>query len=224
MKMPELEAFHELITEQGMVELERHGALSCRSRLVGWWHRRLGFPIGKQRRAALVRFLELLQRDHAESASELKTLAGLSIENLDLSVTQLRVVFDRISQLAVERPSPEHFIEATDVLSEVVGRVMNGTLTEVWVQKAASRFQALGLSSNTDEYLVVVARTACEDQASGRGMSVKDIGEAISKNDVLQQILAPNLSPTPLISRLVAALNEVSVSGLITDTEPNGDQ
>lgn len=221
--MPQLEAFHELITEHGIVELERHGALTCRSRLVGWWHRRLGFPIGKQRRAALVRFLNLLHRDHAESASELKTLAGLSIDKLDLSVAQLRLVFDRISQLAVERPSPEHFIEATDVLSEIVGRVMNGTLTEVWVQKAAFRFQALGLSANTDEYLVVVARTACEDQASGRGMSVEDIGDAILKNNVLQQILTPNLSPTPFVSRLVSALNEVSASSFITDSESNGD-
>lgn len=210
MTMPELEAFHELVMEQGIVELERHGGLCCRPRFVGWLYRKLGFPVGKQRRAALLRFLDLLQRDHADAASELKALAGLSIEKLDMSASQLRIVFERISQLAVERPSPEHFIEATDVLSEIVGRVMNGTLTEAWTQKAASRFHALGLSANSDEYLAVVARSACEDQASGRGVSVEAVVDAISKNDLLQRLVVSNPSTQSLISRLVRALNEVS--------------
>jgi len=202
----ELDAFRALRTARGWVELERHGALTTRTPWRGQFATFLGFPVAKQRRSAVVALVSLIERDYPEDAQQLLAAGNISLVDLALDAQQLKRTFAAIDRLAVEKPNPEHFIEATEILSELVGRAVNNTLADDWVLRAAARLEALGLAVTGEAYLTIAVEAAVEDQIAGRLLSREAVTSALVESAVLGALADTRDKKHVLASRIAVLL------------------
>ena len=205
--MVELDSFRALaFFSTGIIELERGDGLRVRTKFWGWLIGHLGFPVQKQRRIALTTFVKFLRRDYLEEADELLTLSGISVDDDMVTAGQLRSIFLRIDLLAAEKPNPLHFIEATEELSELIGRALNGSLSRELVIAEAARLESLGLASALDEYFRVVIDTAVDDQAVGRQMQSDEIVQALADSDILTDLAHAEEWQNTFTQRLAKAM------------------
>lgn len=204
----ELDTFRAICSATGTIELERAGTLIARGKLQARLARWLGFPVGIQRRAAVVALVGLIQRDYPDDASQLFATANISLVDLTVSVKQLKALFVGIDQLAITKPNPQHFIETVEILSELVGRAVNHTLSEMWVFRAAARLEALGLADPGERYLSIAVEAAVEDQIAGRLVSRETVTNAIIEDPALSGIAKSSDKERRLATKLAQLLSQ----------------
>jgi len=202
----ELDAFRAVINRNGLIELERNGCVRTRQLWRSGIAKFLGFPVGKQRRAAVVALVGLIERDYPQDAPRLLAVGDVSITDLSLNSGQLQRIFATVDRWAVEKPNPEHFIETSEVLSELVGRVVNNTIDSNWVLHAAARLEALGVGVMNEEYLTVAVEAAVEDQVAGRLMTREAITAALYDSQTLISLSASTQQKVDLYVRMARSV------------------